>query len=85
MNDNQQNGKAVPVDQTELDQAERKFQRAQKTVWERLAGVFTQVSYSRDHISPHAGARRKPRDWRRKRKIRKQMAAHSRKINRRQR
>ena len=82
MDDNQQQNHHEPdVDRAELDQAEAKFHRAQKTFWERLVGAFTQVDYPAGHISPHAGARRRPRNWRRKRKKRNQMAARSRKIN----
>lgn len=85
MNDNQQQSTPEQVDQAELEKAEAKFKRAKKSVWERIVGAFTRVDYPTGHVSPHAGARRKQRDWHKKRKARNRMAACSRKINRRRR
>ena len=84
MNDNQQidNGKPE-VNQSDLDRAEEKFRRAQKTFWDKLVGAFTRVDYPAGHVSPHAGARRKTKNARKKRKRRRLMVRRSRKINRR--
>lgn len=79
MNDNQQNG--------QHDQAKQKPDKARTTTpnfLERLAGIFADASkrFSSDHVSKHAAGRQRPKNYRVKRRVRRNLAKRSRQINR---
>ena len=64
---------------------EQKPQREKQSIFERMAGIFSDITYGRGHESKHRGGRVKALDARAKRKRARKAARRARKVTRRRR